>query len=399
MIKVKAVVLSGGGSKGSYQIGVWKALQKLHIKYDIVTGTSVGALNGALMVQNNYKKALKLWRKINLKVLFGEDATTSKKTLDIYKMYGKNFIKNGGMNIKDLEELVEKTLNKQKFYSSKINYGLITYNLSKRKAKELTKKEIKEKQLVDYLIASATCFPAFKQKEIEGLKYIDGGYYDNLPINLAIQMGADEIIAVDLRAPGIKKTAKKKVKITTIKPKNKLTNFLNFYEEGSKRNMKFGYNDTMKAFKKLEGKKYTFKKNSIQKNRDKHQDLYKDTLKKVLRSKKMINNFKEIYKAGPDITEEMKNTIFLTIMETTARSFDLEETKIYSYRNFNRQIKRKVKEKMKPYQKNPNRKIRKKELYLYQSLINQNYKELHKLILIHPLEVLKAIYIYTICEN
>jgi len=86
-------------------------------------------------------------------------------------------------------------------------------------------------------------------------------------------------------------------------------------------------------------------------------------------------------------------------METTARSFDLEETKIYSYRNFNRQIKRKVKEKMKPYQKNPNRKIRKKELYLYQSLINQNYKELHKLILIHPLEVLKAIYIYTICEN
>ena len=35
-----AVVLSGGGSKGSYQLGVWKALRDLHIKYDIVTGTS-----------------------------------------------------------------------------------------------------------------------------------------------------------------------------------------------------------------------------------------------------------------------------------------------------------------------------------------------------------------------
>ena len=58
---MRAVVLSGGGSKGSYQIGVWKALRKLKIKYDIVTGTSVGALNGALMVQNKFHKACKLW--------------------------------------------------------------------------------------------------------------------------------------------------------------------------------------------------------------------------------------------------------------------------------------------------------------------------------------------------
>ena len=66
---MKAIVLSGGGSKGSYQIGVWKALRKLHIKYDIVTGTSVGALNGALMVQNKFHKAIKLWSKINMELL------------------------------------------------------------------------------------------------------------------------------------------------------------------------------------------------------------------------------------------------------------------------------------------------------------------------------------------
>ena len=64
---MKAIVLSGGGSKGSYQIGAWKALKKLKIKYDIVTGTSVGALNGALLVQNSYYKAVKLWKNINMK--------------------------------------------------------------------------------------------------------------------------------------------------------------------------------------------------------------------------------------------------------------------------------------------------------------------------------------------
>lgn len=50
---MKAIVLSGGGAKGSYELGVWKALRRLRIKYDIVTGTSIGALNGLLMAQNN----------------------------------------------------------------------------------------------------------------------------------------------------------------------------------------------------------------------------------------------------------------------------------------------------------------------------------------------------------
>ncbi len=50
----RAIVLSGGGAKGAYQMGVWKAIKKLGISYDIVTGTSVGALNAALMVQKDF---------------------------------------------------------------------------------------------------------------------------------------------------------------------------------------------------------------------------------------------------------------------------------------------------------------------------------------------------------
>ena len=51
---MNALVLSGGGGKGAYQIGVWKALRKLHYKIDIVTGTSVGALNAVLVTQKSY---------------------------------------------------------------------------------------------------------------------------------------------------------------------------------------------------------------------------------------------------------------------------------------------------------------------------------------------------------
>ena len=66
----RAIVLSGGGSKGAYQMGVWKALLKLNIKYDIVTGTSVGALNAALMTQKTYYRGLNLWKNLNYKMIF-----------------------------------------------------------------------------------------------------------------------------------------------------------------------------------------------------------------------------------------------------------------------------------------------------------------------------------------
>ena len=88
---MRALVLSGGGSKGSYQIGVWKALRDMDIKFDIVTGTSAGALNAALITQRSYKTALKTWKKINLDILFGEDRIESNETIDLYKMYGKKF--------------------------------------------------------------------------------------------------------------------------------------------------------------------------------------------------------------------------------------------------------------------------------------------------------------------
>ena len=45
-----ALVLGGGGAKGSYQTGVLEALKDLKIKYDIVTGASVGSINGAIAV-------------------------------------------------------------------------------------------------------------------------------------------------------------------------------------------------------------------------------------------------------------------------------------------------------------------------------------------------------------
>jgi len=384
---MKALVLSGGGSKGSYQLGVWKALKKLNIKIDIVTGTSVGALNGALITQKSYKKAKKIWNNLNMKVLFGEDIDNKK---DIIKMYGKQ-IKNGGMDITKLEKMISDTLNKRKFYKSKINYGLVTVNLTNLEAEELEKKDIEKDKLDDYLIASASCYPAFKQKDIEGMKYIDGGYYDNVPINLAIKMGATEIICVDLRAPGLKKDRKNKnIPIITITPNNKLSNFLDFSNSVVKRNISYGYNDTMKVFNKLEGRKYTFKKNSLKRNSKEYEELYNYILKKVLNTKKIENQFNKIIDNLDleDEKKEIKKNLFQIIVENTGKKLGLDDTKIYNIKEYNKELIKKIKK----------NEITKDEKDYIKLLREEKYDDIRKKAILHPKELLRSIYLYVLIE-
>ena len=58
--KTYAIALEGGGARGAYQVGAWKALSEAGIKYNAVSGTSVGALNGALMAMRDLDGAEKL---------------------------------------------------------------------------------------------------------------------------------------------------------------------------------------------------------------------------------------------------------------------------------------------------------------------------------------------------
>lgn len=381
---MKAIVLSGGGSKGSYQIGVWRALRKLHIKYDIITGTSVGALNGALMVQNKFHKAIKLWSKINMQLLFGDEATNSTKIKDVLNMYRINFFKNGGMDVKILENVIDKYIDKDTFYNSDIDFGLVAVNLSGKKAVQMKKKDIPKDKLTDYLMASASCYPAFQKKDIDGNKFIDGGVFDNMPINLAIDLGADSIIAVDLCAPGIKARPKKHVETITIKPNNKLTNFLNFYEEGSIKNIKFGYNDTMKVFGKYKGYKYTFKKKKIDDEISEYHKLFIYNLNQILNSEKLIKLI--------DVNLIDTEKLIIKTAEEIGLLLNFDETKIYKFKKFNKKLLKSFK----------NNKSNSKKILtikeLYEMMLKKDYKLLRTIGILHPKEFIEALYLYTISE-
>ena len=110
---------------------------------------------------------------------------------------------------------------------------------------ELHKQDIPKGKLREYLLASDACFPAFQAKEIDGKKYIDGGYHDNMPVNLALEMGAQRVIAVDLESIGIMHRIRAKqqqvIQIYSLWP---LGSFLKFDGELARKNIQLGYLDT-----------------------------------------------------------------------------------------------------------------------------------------------------------
>lgn len=345
----RAIVLSGGGSKGAYQIGVWKALKKMHITYDIVTGTSVGALNAALLVQKDYLKALWLWFNMDFKLIFDQkidgNYTTKQGKNNILKTY-THAVLEGGMNIEKLEQTVLKVLNVKKIYRSSINLGIVTVKIPTLKPILLTKNQIAPDQLKDYLIASASCFPAFQKKAIGDSFYIDGGLYDNLPINLAIEMGATEVIAVDLHEIGIKRKIKNsEIPITYISPRNDTGSFLVFNKDMSRRCMRLGYNDTMKIYGHLDGDTYTFCKNHMQKNYDFYHTKYLQMIKKYLEYKKdqnLLDRLIQVSVLKRVILNQTEKTLYQDFnhqIELLGKAFHIDDSKIYSIRKFNQLLK------------------------------------------------------------
>lgn len=412
---MRAIVLSGGGSKGAYQMGVWAALKKLNIHYDIVTGTSVGALNAALMVQKTFYKGLFFWYNLNSKMIFNEDLKqdyhTKEGKKEILKWYAKGVL-NGGIEVKGLEDTIRQVIQPKKVLKSNVDMGIVTFNMKTLKPKIVKKKDLNENNLCDYLLASASCFPAFKMKTIEEENYIDGGIYDNLPINLAIDLGATEVIAIDLKEVGFKQKVKNKnIPITYIEPRNDIGSFLIFEKNMSRRAMRLGYNDTLKAMNYLDGVKYTFKKNDLEKNYQKYKEQYQQNIKKILTSKANQTLLDSILKLtivkrilSPN---EMKKE-YTNIIENLGEILEIEDSRIYSITKYNKLLKEEFLKVEKDQtietfilQNKIKKLLNQKETikYIYDLLDSKNKKKLYGIILLFPKMFLEAVYLKTIIEK
>lgn len=292
-MKKTALVLSGGGSRGGYEIGVWKALIELDIKIDMVMGTSVGAINSAMIVQGDQKLSEKLWNHLETEMIFDIEKSPNPREnqnsislynnikqklskMDIGGMpaedalaYAREIVLKGGAESTGLRKILETYIDEDTIRNSSMEYGLVTTEFPSFKGYFLYIEDIPDGRLIDFILASASCFPAVQTCTIDETKYIDGGYCDNMPVEMAMNKGADTVIAVDLQAAGfirnnVLETAKKELDdFKIIKSSLDLGNFLIFDTNNTSKIIKIGYLDTMKAYGRYDGIRYTFEKNSF----------------------------------------------------------------------------------------------------------------------------------------
>ena len=80
--KEYGLVLEGGGAKGAYQIGAWKALKEAGVKINAVAGTSVGALNGALICMDELEMAQQMWSNLTYSQVMDVDDTRMEQLME-----------------------------------------------------------------------------------------------------------------------------------------------------------------------------------------------------------------------------------------------------------------------------------------------------------------------------
>ncbi len=259
------LALEGGGSRGAYHIGVYKALRRQGMEFDGICGSSIGAVNGALLCQGDAELAERLWLTLGNGDFFDIDEEKYRKLftgeaglsdLAYYRRALRQALEEGGVDTRKMRAMIDQVVNPDRLLASPVDFGLVTVSISDLKPAELFKDQIPPALLRDYIMASAT-FPGFQPTVIEGKQYIDGGLYDNCPMNMLAERGYRRIFAARTFGPGLFRTPRdKNVEVTIISPSEPLGPLMDFNPERAARNIQMGYYDALRQVRALAGRLY-----------------------------------------------------------------------------------------------------------------------------------------------
>lgn len=257
-----AMVLAGGGGKGSYQIGVWKALREMDLEKNLIalSGSSVGALNAALISLGDYDNAEKIWNSIMPEQFL--DINSSTITGPLENIVQRSLI-NGLCSRDGLIDIIDNHLDISKLPLARIPaYVCVAWYSSdcvdcldeKPAAEYISLSEVDRYDAKSLLLASSAMPYIYPPELIHDKIYRDGGLADNVPVLPMTCVGADKLIVVKLE-PNDKVNSslyshfKEVVEIT---PSREIGDLLDGTLDFAARNVRFrmllGYYDTLRAF-------------------------------------------------------------------------------------------------------------------------------------------------------
>ncbi len=285
------LALSGGGARGAYQLGCWKAFLEKRIRFSAVAGSSIGALNGALIVQGDWDRAYNLWLKL-----------TELSTPDInYDHFGKLLLSLAAdiglvflpvpnikiwRTVKYMSAAVKMASN-QSTLARLRNFGFFRLEGVLPVLQEHIEIErvmrhrtplyvtVCAQPYYTQIIGTGCWFPIHEQSEeeawrlvtasmaiplffspihVNGQRYVDGGLGVWLPVKPLQENGFKQIIAIGTKAHvGSKYTSHPDCNVVVINPSRSLGRFpfatFKFTKETVLGWMEEGYNDTWKAFR------------------------------------------------------------------------------------------------------------------------------------------------------
>ena len=183
------LVLSGGGAMGALQVGMLRVLVRRGFRPARIVGTSVGALNGAFLAfypgVHGVERLAAIWRGLE-----EENFIQANPVRLAYRLVSRQLYL---FDNDFLRQLVAEHAYRDDFAATELPLYVTATDLG------TGRKHVFHEGIVSQAVLASTAIPGvFSPVEIEGRSYIDGGVIANLDLETAVELGAKEILAIDL---------------------------------------------------------------------------------------------------------------------------------------------------------------------------------------------------------
>ncbi len=189
----RALILSGGGARGAFQVGVWKYLREINWTPDLICGTSIGAVNAAAIGSGmSVERLIDIWKTHNRSEIYRLKAL---KVLSS-ALYGRPF--KSVLDTAPMRAMLTRHLNLEALRRSPIEIIISAVHLATGRL-HLYNQDVIE---IDHLMASSAMPILFPWQPIHGELFWDGGVMANSPLFIALEKKIEEIIVVLLSPVG-----------------------------------------------------------------------------------------------------------------------------------------------------------------------------------------------------